>query len=208
MKNKKGFSIGEVMVAAFILITGIVAAVVLTVKSTDNIGDSRRATIASALAQEGAELVRNVRDNNVTEQTCGGGSDRCTAFDGNGFLNLSSSETKHTIGYSIKGDDVLRMHAAGLERLYINPHNYAYTHIPGGANVSPFKRMIFISYETSTGVPLMSAEDDEIIANITSVVVWEKGVLPNNASNIEDECKIGKNCAFAQTKLTSWINYD
>jgi len=203
-KNKKGFSIGEVMVAAFILVFGIVSAVALSTKSTSSIIDSRNAAIASALSQEGVELVRNVRDNNVTEQICGSGSERCTAFDMNyGFPNTGGGEAICTIGYKIEGADVL-LCGSVPDQLYVNTAKYVYTHAPGGADVSPFKRNVFISYDTTDN----SGDVDKLIATVTSVVVWGGGVLPVTATSISNECKIGRHCAFAQTELTSWINYD
>lgn len=63
-KNKKGFSILEVLAAVFVLSIGITAVLSLMSNSISNSVDSRNSIIASALAQEGAELVRNIRDNN------------------------------------------------------------------------------------------------------------------------------------------------
>jgi len=62
---KKGFSIGEVLIAAFILTVGVVSAVTLLTRSIVDTIDSRNLVIASQLAQEGTELVRNQRDNNT-----------------------------------------------------------------------------------------------------------------------------------------------
>jgi hypothetical protein len=57
--------------------------------------------------------------------------------------------------------------------------------------------------------PPNSKEKEKIVVTVTSVVTWQKSGLPNSSdiNNISDICKISKNCAFAQTKLTSWINY-
>jgi Tfp pilus assembly protein PilV len=71
MKKTKGFSIGEVMVAVFIMLVGIVGAIMLTARSIQDLGDSRESIVATLLAQEGTELVRNLRDNNVTQMKCG-----------------------------------------------------------------------------------------------------------------------------------------
>lgn len=64
LKNsKKGFSIGEVIISLFVITVGIVAAVGLIAKSISQSIDSRNEIIAAQLAQEGSELVRNLRDN-------------------------------------------------------------------------------------------------------------------------------------------------
>ena len=67
-KNKKnfqkGFSIGEVVLSAFILsFTLVVLIRVLAVSLKESMG-SRDSIIAAGMAQEGIELVRNLRDNN------------------------------------------------------------------------------------------------------------------------------------------------
>lgn len=63
-KNHNGFSFLEVMLSVFILVVGIMAAITLMGKSIKESLDSRNQIVASLLAQEGAELVRNIRDNN------------------------------------------------------------------------------------------------------------------------------------------------
>jgi Tfp pilus assembly protein PilV len=63
-KFKKGFSIGEVMLSAFVLSIVLVTIIGIISTSIGHSIDSRNAIIASELAQEGVELVRNVRDNN------------------------------------------------------------------------------------------------------------------------------------------------
>ena len=206
---KKGFSIGEVMVAMFILIFGIVSAVFLTSQSVTQIGSSRNATIATLLAQEGTELVKNVRDNTVTQSDCGDGDKRCTAFDsGSGYGWPSSvgegegAKFKCTVDYG--GDisnEILKCGGdASIEQLYINKSTYFYSHTPGGGVVSPFKRRIYIKYNVGT-------ETDETTVDVASVVIWSKGVFPANIDSVESKCKIGNDCAFAKTILTSWINY-
>ena len=63
-KNKKSFSIGEVMLSVFILGVTLVTVSQLFVSGLKNFADTRDSIIASMLAQEGIELVRNARDNN------------------------------------------------------------------------------------------------------------------------------------------------
>ncbi len=63
--KQSGFSIIETMLAAFVLTAGITAAVAVFGPSIKFSGLSRDRVIASALAQEGVELIKNVRDNNM-----------------------------------------------------------------------------------------------------------------------------------------------
>ncbi|MFA5777502.1 MAG: prepilin-type N-terminal cleavage/methylation domain-containing protein [Parcubacteria group bacterium] len=64
IKNKNGFSFIEVLISVFVLSIGITAAITLMAGNIKNSIDSRDSIIASELAQEGVELIRNVRDNN------------------------------------------------------------------------------------------------------------------------------------------------
>ena len=214
-KTKKGFSIGEVMIATFILLVGVIGAIVLTVKSIGNISDGKKAVTAALLAQEGTELVRSVRDNTVTQRGTDCANHRCTAFDedaGYGWpsLSLGQQGAVCSVDYTLTGDGKLTCsnQTAG-EDLYINKDTYFYSHSQGGNNVSNshFKRKVFIKYETTDGTSPASADVNKLVAKVTSVVVWTGGTMPTTANNIESDCKIGKHCAFAQTRLTSWINY-
>jgi Tfp pilus assembly protein PilV len=64
-KKKKGFSVYETMIAMFVLVVGILAALGLITSSMRRSMESRDYIVGAALAQEGIELVRNIRDNNL-----------------------------------------------------------------------------------------------------------------------------------------------
>jgi len=227
-RTKKGFSIGEVMIAMFILVVGIIGAVFLSAKSTAQIGDSRNAIIAASLAQEGVELIRNIRDNSVTQETCGTGKDeRCTAFEayagtadspGASYGWPTYSGAKCAVDYTFEtatGEIMDCSGISGLQQLYFDSANVGfYSQSGGGENTTPFKRVVFINYykvdsgtefQAGTTIPL----DDTVEAKITSVVTWQNNtdLVLDNVSDVEANCKIGKQCAYAQTTLTSWINY-
>ncbi len=212
-KTKRGFSIGEVMIATFILLVGIIGAIMLTVKSSSNISDGKKAITAALLAQEGTELVRSVRDNSVTQRGDDCNQHRCTAFDADadyGWPNIANGESVCSVDYRLEGDGKLNCSGSTAgEDLYINKDTYFYSHSQGGNHVSNshFKRKVFIQYETTDGTLPTSADVNKLVAKVTSVVVWTGGKMPNTASSIELNCKINKHCAFAQTRLTSWINY-
>lgn len=64
-ENKKGFSLIEVLLALFILSVGSAAVALLMTSSIKNSILSKNQIIASALCQEGLELVSNMRFNNA-----------------------------------------------------------------------------------------------------------------------------------------------
>ena len=211
-KKEKGFSIGEVMVAMFILLVGIVDAIFLTVRSVEGLHDSRDAVIATLLAQEGVELVRNVRDNNVT-QDCPG-DQRCTAFDEQyGFPSITAASNLWcTIDYDTDTDNS-HLGCSGAsqdDHLFLNEERGLYAHTRGlGAYLdTELRRRIYIEYDTSNNQPINgSTPADQITANVTSVVVFGGADFPLDSGNIETECMIARGCVYAQTRLTSWINY-
>ena len=61
---KKGFSLLEVLMALFVLSVGVTAMLSLITTSITASNRSKKAMVASQLAQEGVELVRNIRDTN------------------------------------------------------------------------------------------------------------------------------------------------
>jgi len=63
--TKDGFSILETMIASFVLVVGLAGAITVFGPAVQFTGASRDQAIAAALAQEGVELIKNVRDNNM-----------------------------------------------------------------------------------------------------------------------------------------------
>jgi len=63
----KGFSLAEVIIAIFVTIIGIIGAMSLITYSISNVAIGKSQIIAASLAQEGMEVVRNIRDTNWIE---------------------------------------------------------------------------------------------------------------------------------------------
>ena len=217
---KKGFSIGEVMIAMFILLVGIIDAVFLTVRSVDDLGDSRDAVVASLLAQEGTELVRNIRDNTVTQTTCGTGDDeRCTAFDIEyGFPSSDQTGSSYcVVDKDLSGSTLMDCGGIAPSELTVDPNNFFFTQASGGGTYKGFARRIYMEYgytdsdggADSDGGIIAGADDiDEKYVDVTSVVVYSGGDFSDvTVSDVEGTCRKSKGCAYAQTRLTSWINY-
>ncbi|MDP6704496.1 MAG: prepilin-type N-terminal cleavage/methylation domain-containing protein [archaeon] len=69
---QKGFTLPEVLIALFVLTIGAVGVFSLTTQVTTRSTDSTSQLIASYLAQEGIEVVRNIRDSNLLDIHKGG----------------------------------------------------------------------------------------------------------------------------------------
>lgn len=64
LEIKKGFTIIEVIVAIFVIVTGFVGVLSLVTQTVSSATYSKDKLIAAYLAQEGIEIVRNIRDTN------------------------------------------------------------------------------------------------------------------------------------------------
>jgi len=171
----------EVLVSMFLISVGLMAVVSLFSSNLVRVINSRNQTIAGLLAQEGAELVRNIRDNNVA---AGLGS-----FD----VNLPSESKTDCIidmGNVVMNDD--RCDRSLIqEKLYYSPlssKNY-YIHSSAGGKETKFKRKIDIAY---------SGTGDARAMTVTSIVAWGE-TFPSVS-----DCNFANRCAYVETTLTKW----
>lgn len=68
-KNQKGFTLAELLIAIFVLTSGIIGAYIMIQNSISVATSARTKATASHLAQEGIEIIRNIRDTNFLERT-------------------------------------------------------------------------------------------------------------------------------------------
>lgn len=169
--NPKGFSLLEVLIATFILVVGILGMIGLISRSITSAIEDRQAIIAAGLAQEGIELVRNIRDTNMMAQLNDVGKDGNLIFKTNLPQNSDekciidiNSETYHN------GDEPIKVRCSEPESLYLSPEtaNFKqfYTHEQeSGATLTAFKRYVSVAYETNSEGVITGME-------VTSRVFW------------------------------------
>ncbi len=175
-KKEKGFSMGEVLISVFILGVTMVTILQLFVTSLKNFAETRDSIIASMLAQEGIELVKNIRDNNWV----------------NGNLTFNNIEKTDNYACAIDIDNI----SCGLVNrvdckfpataetncsLYFNNNKYTYADT---GTKTKFKREVEI--KSSPRI-------------ITSKVSWAPGKVPGTSN-----CNITNKCVFSRTILTKW----
>jgi prepilin-type N-terminal cleavage/methylation domain-containing protein len=131
MKNtEKGFTLAEVLVAGFVITVGAAGAYALANQtiSLSNVNENR--LVASYLAQEGVEIVRNIRDTNYVQ-----------IFNGDAILwtegNLNNCAAGCYVSY---GEDSLNM---GADSPLYTSGQLTYSHAPT-ASLTPFTRTITI----------------------------------------------------------------
>ena len=199
IKTKKGFSIGEVLLALFVLTFGITVSIALMSGSMQDTMKSRDLLVASMLSQEGTELMRNLRDNNVTEKSSKTG-ERSDAFlefpKGDGACSVDYEYVTDTPNNANFLNESLDCTSPSYD-LYLNEIDDGsvsgikfYSH--SGDDLTKFKRKIIVGNE---GVGKKS---------IVSMVVWNGRDFPNS----KEECNIGQDCTYSETILTAWINFE
>jgi len=127
LSARQGFSLIEVLISLFVLSFGITAIAILMVNNIKNLQTSKNQIIASMLAQEGIELVRNYRDNNPSLFYSGG------TFSGDYRIDMTTGS--------------LGSISSGIE-LYLNSSNNFYTHTNTGSTATKFYRQINVSRDT------------------------------------------------------------
>jgi len=147
IKNKNGFSILEVVVAMAIISTGLLGVSSLVIQNFQAQSVNRDYLIASMLAQEGLELVRNIRDSNWY----------------NGSVNwYDGIYDNNDVDFTIDYDDTSDFSVDGINnsdaRLKLN--GGFYSHDAGGTD-TPFYRLI----KTSVNGDALTA---------TSTVQWSE----------------------------------
>ncbi|MCX6761805.1 MAG: hypothetical protein NTY33_03115 [Candidatus Moranbacteria bacterium] len=179
-QGKKGFLLIEAMLATTVLVFGIVAVIPLVSFSLREAMDSRDQVIAGMLAQEGVELVQNLRDNNWVQVPAK------TAFQDN---FPSSNKTDCRIDYN--SSDVKT--CGSSFKLYLDGSNF-YAH--SGATATKFQRKIELAFDTNNNTTAKQLV-------ITSVTVWGTAGFPPDPISAAN-CNTTAKCVFTKTTLTTW----
>jgi Tfp pilus assembly protein PilV len=174
-KNPAGFSMMEVVLSVFLLSTGLVAAVQLMSRGLATSMDSRDQLIATGLAQEGVELVRNIRDNNwsngVNSFTYMPSPDNAACRIDRSYVYLNNMSCSKTIPE---------------RRLYLDNTTNLYKHSITDASATKFYRNISVASNASGS------------KTITSMVSW------NGAFPAITDCFTKNRCTYTQITLTTW----
>ncbi len=183
-KKKRGFSMLEAVISVFVVAIGLTATMSLVSNGLKHSLDSRDQVIAAQLAQEGIELVRNIRDNNWangyesfgeggsgTELPIGIGSDndryRC--------IIDYTGESSYKCDDSFGNDDFTLSYVGGYYKYDVS-------------NKTKFGRRVAVVY-----YPV--SEELEIV----SVVSWKNDALQGSAG-----CNTANKCVCAKAFLTKW----
>lgn len=153
LNNKKGFLLIELIVAVFVIVVGILSVYFVISQSISKIHESSLRLTAAYLAQEGMEIVRNIRDTNFK-----GGEN----WDEGLGADLAAGEYKeYEADYDDSSLERLDCSSCGYEDLqFLNIDNEGFYNYESGDPTS-FKREIEIE----------KISDDELKVSVE--VLWK-----------------------------------
>jgi len=212
----KGFTIIELVISIFILSVGVVGIFSAFSVVTILTSDSADRLTATYLAQEGMEIVRNIRDTNWLNMdlyNCVPGDTSCgyTWVDGltpvgNNNYGPNCSSTSSAGGceadYTTTGFSSNPVLQKTGDYLMINGNGfYNYTL---GTNTK-FQRKVIIAYATDA-----NSNPINYIIKVTVQVSWnEKATILNSSGASASNCNPTgvSNCIVAEETLYDWYNY-
>ena len=160
--TQKGFTIVETLVAITILMIAIAGPLSIASKSLTAAVTSRDQFVASYLAQESMEAVKNIRDNNL--------------FVGNSWLTASPALNACTSGNPCDASaiDSSPIQSGKANPLKLTASNY-YSHAGSGTN-TPFTRYFYLAEPKPNNGNDCKVSDMECV--VTVEVDWNEGAVP------------------------------
>lgn len=205
-KNKQlGQTLIETLVAIFVLIIGLISALSLAIYSFRSSDTSTKQIVATALAREAVEGVKNIRDNNWLNDTLttggicaqlGSGQACYPNWLGSGNNQLANGTYAIDFDANLNSWTITRSPASYV--LVYNPTTGTYSSQGTGTN-SVYSRKVVIVQETTA--PYTSGNPR---LNITATVWWFGRNCPvtTDPTTLPPSCKV-----ILQTYLTNWKNF-
>lgn len=158
-KNRTGFTLLEVIAAIFVITVGVIGGMSAVQRTITLISISTSRLTAAYLAQEGIEMVRNIRDGNWLE-----GRTAEVSWD----QGLDGCSAGCEAGYTVLGLEAPSLSSYQDRKLRIDPLNGFYNYLIG--DETKFKRKITIQ------------KPNPDILNITVEVSWSERGAPQSLS--------------------------
>ena len=170
----------ESLLSLFIMSVGLMTIVAVISGSLRTLYVERDLIIATELAQEGVELVRNVRDTDVVA-----GNDGFSDFDDGRHCRIDWNDAS--------GDLDCQNSKGGSSRYALNYSNEVYAH--GSGATGRYTRYIHIDYNGGGNQRAM----------VRSFVFWGTfllGDIPNSGNPAN--CLASPSCVYTESLLTAW----
>lgn len=185
-KHRSGFSLIESILAVAVLSLGIVGVIPLMSAGLNEAMKSRDQMTAAMLAQEGIEIIQNIRDNNWAAGRSSFSTETFPAFSS----PLPSNKTNCIVNYDTKDVDDSNCGVAvpGKTELFIK--NDYYMHTSSGTTATKFMRKLDMTLAGLSGAQTLT---------VTSMVVWSRTDFP-----AVSDCDTINQCTYASLTLTEW----
>ena len=185
LKNQRGFTLTEVMIGMMVLTVAIVAATNLLISLTRANENNVKTLQAHYLAQEGIELVRNIRDTNwIHNRDWLGDSDGQKQLWG-GSLEGEFSVDLLGAGWSVLGattvdkfadlKSYLSVNIAEADRSIKKFNGYLSSEMGNGIDTGFVRNISVEPYSDNEKCALMNEEDVQCVL-VTATVDWKVGV--------------------------------
>ncbi len=175
-QNQKGFTLIEMLVSIFIIAFSLVGIFNLNSKYNQQTLQEKESFIATLLAQEGIEIIKNMRDTNSLNDQCWtnniDNTNTCTIPPPSGVCVTQGFEIDYNnqggtgAGLTGWGNTEDTTDPAGGHYLYLKNGFYGYDN--SSASWTPYRRRIFISYPYSADSTVLYKG-----VHIRSVVYWK-----------------------------------
>ena len=201
-KPLTGFTLIELIISIFILSVGIVGifsafsiVTILTANTVDQL-------TASYLAQDGMEIVRNIRDTNWLNMDAGSPANASWV---DGLSCALGCEADYTT--ATNASEAFSMSSYLGRHLCINANGfYYYTNSCSDSSTTKFKRKITITPVTDFDNNLLNPH----IIKVTTQVAWEEKATIIHSGYSADygllHCAATDNCVTAEETLYDWYN--
>lgn len=187
--SKKGFSLIEVLATLLILSIGIASVSFLMTSNIRNSKNSKNQIIASMLAQESIELVRNLRDNGMLNDNASGHYD---------YHSSATSANNLKIDMTL-----LFFNTNGDGRLYLNADNF-YTHNVASAGTKFFR---VLSMDVTGFYDSSDPSASTRVITATSFVTWNnEGFVGEIANPSTTNCTFGNQCLYVVSVMPDMLN--
>ena len=165
--RNRGFTLIETLVAITILMISIVGPLTIASKGLTAAVTSKDQVIASYLAQDTLEYLKNVRDNDLLADSTNGWTNFFSALSAHNCATVGSYCSIETAPSGTQGN-ISTCTSMTVCHLYIDTTNGYYTYAVT-TNTTEFNRSFTVTRESAAGVP------DAALVTVT--VTWKNGTV-------------------------------
>ena len=190
IKNNFGLTLIEVVVALGVVTTGVISGLTLTAYNLTTAISSETRLVASNLAREGLEVIRQKRDSNwLANLTWNQGI-------------VEANKYRLTVDFDAAGNQwttvsqVVDMDSCSACQIYLNPNNGVYSHNNTGTLPTAYKRWLGlkeICWQEAVGVEAVLAYGQKcadfsqplVGYEVESLVTWTENNRPHSISVVD-----------------------